>query len=144
MRKPDSFANALQVFPGIGPALGEPGGDDDGRARLPAMAFLQDFEHLVVGNDDADEIRRFGQVGHGPISRHPHDFVVVRVDRVNPYAILRSQYGVEETSPVTALRRCAHHRDRARIEHLVYRTHLGVSPHRHAGFSVRASRGRAG
>ena len=53
------------------PALGKAGRDDDGGPRLLLVAFLEHAKHFVVRDDNADKVRRFGQVADSLIPLMP-------------------------------------------------------------------------
>ena len=122
----------LQLEPRVRPALGESRGNDDRGTGLLPMAFLQHVEHLVERHHDADEIRRFRKIADAAVRAHAADLLVIRIHRVDAYAVLGFQHRVQQAPAVTsALRRCPDHRDRARVEHLVDRAHLVFGPELH-------------
>ena len=131
----------LQIEPRLDAAFGEAGGNDDRRAGLLRVTFLHHGEHLVVGHDDADQIRRFGQIGHAAIAFGAHDLVVIRIHGVDIHAVLALQHGFQKPPAVTALGGRADHRDRARVQHFVDRPHLVVRPHVHGKPFVMSWRG---
>src|SRR5260221_12303562 len=95
----------LHIESGFCSALGEPGRYNDSRTRSFAVAFLQYVEYIVVGHNDADQIRRFREIGNAAITGDAHDLVVIRIYRIDRYTVLRSQNRGQKASAVTALRR---------------------------------------
>jgi hypothetical protein len=83
---------------------------------------------LSYGDDNADKVRRFGQVADTPVRFDAVDLVVIRVYGIHPDAIFSPQHRVQQTPAIAAFRRCADHRNGTWIEHLMDRPHLVVRP----------------
>ena len=98
-------------------ALGEAGGDDDGGSRANLGALLQYGQYLMVGDDDADEVWGFGQVGEGGVAGDAQDFPVSGIDGIDADLVLGFQHGAEEAPAVLGSGSSAHDGDGAGFKH---------------------------
>ena len=123
---------ALQVTPVLHTTFGKPGRDDDSRAGASTVTLLQGVEHLVVGHNNAYQIRRFRESCDAGIGFRTHNLVIPWVHGVDAYPVLRFERCSQEAAAVLQTRGRANHGQRAWVKHLMYRCHLVVGPDLHA------------
>ena len=121
----------LQVAAVVQIAFGEAGGDDDGGAGSLGVAFLEDVEDLVVGDNYGDEVGSFGEVGDGWVGFDAHNFGVTGVDGIDVDPVLGFEGGVEETAAVLHSGGCADYGNGFGVEHPVDGCQLLVGPDSH-------------
>ena len=108
---------SLEVVSFFVAALGEAGGDYDGRAGACVGALLEDGQDLVVGDDYADEVGGFGEVGEGGVAGRAEDVLVAGVDGVDSNVGSGFEDGAEEASAVLGSGSGADDGDRGGFEH---------------------------
>lgn len=102
----DFFLKTVAFFAS---ALGEAGGDYHGSACACFGALLEYGEHLLVGDDDADEVRGFGKFGERGVAADVQDVLVAWVDGIDPDFVLCLKDGAEEAASVLGAGSCANY-----------------------------------